>query len=104
MNSFTHHNMKYPYGIAIHGDSLYVSDVGVRAMFRFKLGSNIELVSKIGTYGSGIGQFNRPLNIAISNNGDVCVVDSRNNRIAVLDSSLQRVRTLTQQKINRLER
>ena len=101
LNSFTHQELRLPYGIAIHGECVYVSDVGARAVFLFRIGNSIELVTKIGTRGSGIGQFNTPYNLAISNNGDVYVADYSNNRISILDSSLHYIRTLTQEHINR---
>ena len=99
LNSFTHQELRCPHGIAIHGDSVYVSDIRVHAVFQFRKGNSIELVAKIGTRGSGIGQFNTPYNLAISNNGDVYVADYSNNRISILDSSLHYIRTLTQEHI-----
>ena len=100
LNSFTHQELMCPRGIAIHGDCVYVSDTAVHAVFLFRIGNSIELVAKIGTLGSGIGQFNTPFNLAISNNGDVYVADYSNNRISILDSSLHYIRTLTQEHIN----
>ena len=100
LNCFTHQELRRPHGIAIHGDCVYVSDIGAHAVFLFRIGNNIELVAKIGTLGSRIGQFNIPFNLAISNNGDVYVADNNNNRISILDSSLHYIRTLTQEHIN----
>ena len=91
--------MKWPCGIAIHGDNVYVSDTGVHALFQFKLGNDIQLVAKVGTRGYGIGQFRYPNSLAVSNNGDVYVADSGNNRIEILNSALQHIRTLTQELI-----
>ena len=101
LNSFTHQDMKRPCGIAIDGDNVYVSDTGVHAVFQFKLGNDIQLVAKVGTEGYGIGQFSYPYSLAVSNNGDVYVADWYNHRIEILNSSLQHIRTLTQERINR---
>ena len=101
LNSFTHQDMKWPWGIAIHGDNVYVSDTGASAVFQFILGNDIQLVAKVGTWGFGIGQFDNPYSLAVSNNGDVYVADCYNNRIEILNSSLQHIRTLTQERINR---
>ena len=101
LNCFTHQELMCPHGIAIHGDCVYVSDIEADAVLQFRKGNSIELVTKIGTRGSGIGQFDIPFSLAISNNGDVYVADNKNNRISILDSSLHYIRTLTQEHINR---
>ena len=100
LSSFTHQEMELPSGIAIHGDNVYVSDTAAHAVFQFKLGNAIQLVARIGTRGSGIGQFNSPDSLSVSYNGDVYVADCNNHRIEILSSSLQHRRTLTQQPIN----
>ena len=101
LNSFTHQDMTRPCGIAIDGDNVYVSDTRAHAVFQFKLGNDIQLVAKVGTLGTGIGQFSYPYSLAVSNNGDVYVADCYNHRIEILNSSLQHIRTLTQERINR---
>ena len=101
LNSFTHQDMTCPWGIAIHGDKVYVSDKGADAVLQFKLGNDIQLVAKVGTLGSGIGQFDTPYSLAVSNYGDVYVADSSNHRIEILNSSLQHIRTLTEELIYR---
>ena len=52
-----------------------------------------------GKKGSQIGEFDRPFNITVSTNGDVYVADCWNNRVQILNSSLQHLRTLTEQLI-----
>ena len=99
LNSYTHEHMKYPKGIAIHTNNMYVSDMRVQAVFQFKIESDIRLVAKIGTRGTGNGEFDWPHNLAVSTNGDVYVADNNNNRIQILDSSLHYLRTLTEQSI-----
>ena len=97
INTFTHQDMRKPYGIAIHRDNLYVTDIGVHAIFQFKIEVDMRLVAKLGSQGSGIGQFNSPRGLTVSTNGDVFVADCRNNRIKILDDSLHFQREITHQ-------
>ena len=80
INTFTHQDMRVPHGIAIHRDNLYVTDYGVHAVFQFKIEVDMRLVAKLGSYGSGMGQFKSPLGLTVSTNGDVFVADYDNNR------------------------
>ena len=59
------------------------------------------LVTKRGTRGSQIGEFNEPRNLTVSTNGDVYVADSNNHRVQILNSSLQHLRNLTEQLIQK---
>ena len=97
INTFTHQDMREPWGIAIHRDNLYVTDTGVHAVFQFKIEVDMRLVAKLGSQGSGIGQFSCPLGLTVSTNGDVFVADSKNNRIQILDDSLHFQREITHQ-------
>ncbi|KAI6656325.1 PEP-CTERM domain protein [Oopsacas minuta] len=99
LDSFTHQDLQLPYGIAIHEDNVYVTDTGVHAVFLFKMETSFPLIAKLGTRGSQIGEFNRPFNLAVSTNGDVYVTDYDNDRIQILNSSLQPIRNLTEQPI-----
>ena len=95
INTFMHQDMREPYGIAIHRDNLYVTDTEVQAVFQFKIEVDMRLVAKLGGEGSGIGQFNSPLGLTVSTNGDVFVADRDNNRIQILDDSLHFQREIT---------
>ena len=97
INTFTHQDMREPYGIAIHRDNLYVTDAEIHAVFQFKIEVDMRLVAKLGSEGSGIGQFNSPLGLTVSTNGDVFVTDHLNNRIQILDDSLHFQREITHQ-------
>ena len=97
INTFTHQDMRRPYGIAIHRDNLYVTDTGVHAVFQFKIEVDIRLVAKLGSYGSGMEQFNYSYGLTVSTNGNVFVADYDNNRIQVLDDSLHFQREITHQ-------
>ena len=99
LNSYTHEHMKFPRGIAIHTDNMYITDTGVNAVFQFKIESDIRLVAKFGTKGTGNGEFHYPTNLAVSTNGDVYVADENNNRVQILDSSLHYIRILTEHSI-----
>ena len=99
LTCFTHQDMMEPYGLAIHGDYLYVTDTELCAIFQFKMEPQFSLVTKRGNKGSQIGEFNDPSNLTVSTNGDVYVADSNNHRVQILNSSLQHLRSLTEQLI-----
>ena len=97
IDTFTHEDMRQPHGIAIHRDSLYVTDIGAEAVFHFKIETDIRLVAKIGSEESGMGQFNNPLGLTVSTNGDVFVADYNNHRIQILDDTLHFKSLITHQ-------
>ena len=99
LTCFSHQDMRFLWGIAIHGDNLYVTDAEVHSIFHFKIETNFPLVAKRGTEGRIVGKFNSPRNLTISNNGDVYVADYNNNRVQILNSSILHPRTLTPQRI-----
>ena len=75
-----------PYGIAIHRDNVYVTDIHEHSVFHFRV--EFHLVSRVGCRGSDIGQFIEPRQLAVATNGDVFVSDRDNNRVQILDSEL----------------
>ena len=97
--SFTHQYFKCPRGIAIHGDNLYVTDTQVHAIYKFKIETDFPLVAEQGSEGTQTGEFITPTNLAVSTQGDVYVTDYHNNRVQILNSSLQHLRNLTEQLI-----
>ena len=99
IDTFTNQDMRAPFGIAIHRDNLYVTDTGVHAVFQFKIEADMRLVTKLGSEGSVIGQFNYPNGLSVSTNGDVFVADFDNNRIQILDDSLHFQRLITHQTL-----
>ena len=99
LTCFTHQDMRQPHGLAIHGDYLYVTDTVLCAIFQFKMEPQFSLVTKQGKEGSQIGEFDFPNNLTVSTNGDVYVADCGNNRVQILNSSLQHLHTLTEQLI-----
>ena len=88
LKSYTHESMKSLWGIAIHGNNLYVTDCEAHAVFHLKIEADLRLVSRVGSRGSGIGQFDGPHQLSISTNGDVYIADRNNHRIQILDCSL----------------
>ena len=102
LTCFSHQDMRELWGIAIHGDNLYVTDTEVHSIFHFKIETDFPLVAKRGTKGQQVGRFNKPSNLAVSNNGDVYVTDDGNNRVQILNSSILHPRTLTPQRIESL--
>ena len=101
INTFSHEDMISPCGIAIHRDSLYVTDAAACAVFRFKIEADMRLVAKLGSRGSGVGQFYCPFGLSVSPNGDVFIADSGNHRIQILDDSLHFQRSITHQTMER---
>ena len=81
-----------PWGIAIHGDSVYVScmDDTVR---KFSV-TELCLVGSIGGTGSGNGQFYSPLQLTTDPIGRVFIADTL-NRICIHDPDLNHLRNIT---------
>ena len=95
LNSYTHADMKALWGIAIYGNNVYVTDSEIHVVFHLKIEADFSLVARLGSRGSGIGQFDEPRQLSISPNGDVYITDINNNRIQILDGSLHPIREVT---------
>ena len=100
LNTFKFEEAMLPYGIAIHQDNIYITDIVGHYIHHFKV-PDIRFVSKVGGKGSGTGQFNDPLGIAASTNGDVYVADQQNDRIQILDKNLIYQRSISHDSIKR---
>ena len=83
-----------PYGIAIHGDSVYVSCQADHTVNKFSL-TKLCLVRRIGGYGSNNGQFKTPLQLTTDPIGHVFIVDFGNQRICIHDPDLNHPRNIT---------
>ena len=94
LKSYTHEHMKSLWGIAIHGNNLYVTDCEADAVFHLKIEADLRLVARLGSRGSGLGQFDSPQQLSISTSGDVYIADRNNYRIQILDCSLQPIRKI----------
>ena len=89
-----------PWGIAIHGDSVYVSCWGDSTVSKFSL-NELCRVRRIGGYGSNSGQFNCPCQLITDSIGCVFIADSGNDRICIHDPDLNHLRNITLQSMSR---
>ena len=83
-----------PYGIAIHGDSLYVGSCSYHTVSKFSL-TKMCLVRRIGDQGSNNGQFDCPNQLTTDPIGRVFIADTCNNRICIHDPDLNHLRNIT---------
>ena len=83
--------LSIPFGIAVDGDNIYVTDVGNHCLLKFnKTG---KLLKSVGQKGSEEGEFNQPSGITVV--GDqVFVCDYSNHRLQVFTSDLVFVRQI----------
>ena len=88
-----------PFGIAIHGDNVYVS-CWDHSISKLSLTEKV-LVRKRGEYGQGDGQFDYPNQLAISPKGKIFIADSDNNRICIYDTNLCYQRSISHESISR---
>ena len=70
-----------PYGVTVNNKQVYVADGGIHKLSIFTLEG--QLIRTIGSHGSGPGQFNCPIAVAISPDGDMYVTDCWNHRVQV---------------------
>ena len=89
------------WGIAIHGDSLYVSCCEDHTVCKFSL-SEMYLVRRIGGEGSDSEQFSYPRQLTTDPIGRVFIPDCDNDRICIHDPDLNHIRSITHQSISRL--
>ena len=87
-----------PYGIAIHGDSVYVS-CRDHTVSKFSL-TELCLVRRIGGEGSNNGQFERPLQLTTDPIGRVFIADCGNDRICIHDPDLNHLRNITHKSMS----
>ena len=60
---------------------LLVSDAGKNCVFVFTQGG--ELISTFGTYGSRLGEMNQPVDVAVTPDGKVLVLEREEKRLQV---------------------
>ena len=82
-----------PWGIATHGDSVYVS-CWDDTVSRFSL-TDMRLVRRIGGEGSNNERFNCPHQLTTDSTGCVFIADTDNNRICIYDPDLNHLRNIT---------
>ena len=88
-----------PYGIAIHGDSVYVSCLGDNTISKFSL-TELCLVRRIGGCGSNNGRFKYPSQLTTDPIGRVFIADTFNDRICIHDPDLNHLRNITYQSMS----
>ena len=88
-----------PYGIATHGDSVYVCCWGDHTVSKFSL-TELCRVRRTGGEGSNNGQFNLPSLLTTDPIGRVFIADSWNDRICIHDPDLNYLRNITHQSMS----
>ena len=91
--------LSQPWGIAIHGDSVYVSCRSDHTVSKFSL-TELCRVRRIGGEGSNNGQFKLPRQLTTDPIGRVFIADSNNNRICIHDPDLNHLRNITHQSMS----
>ncbi|KAI6656669.1 E3 ubiquitin-protein ligase TRIM71-like [Oopsacas minuta] len=89
-----------PWGIAIHGENVYVSCWRDFTINQFTL-TDMSLVRKIGGKGSNNGQFNFPRQLTTDPIGHVFIADQLNNRISIFDTDLNHLRNITHHSMSK---
>ena len=89
-----------PWGMAIYGDSVYVSCLGDHTVNKFSL-TKMCCLRRIGGYGSDNRQFDSPRQLTTDPIGRVYIADSGNDRICIHDPDLNHLRNITHESISR---
>ena len=92
--------LSQPWGIAIHGDSVYVNCWGDHTVSKFSL-TELCRVKRIGGEGSNNGQFSIPTQLTTDPTGHVFIADFGNNRICIHDPDLNHLRNITHRCFSR---
>lgn len=80
-----------PKGIHVFNDRIYVADTGHHVVKVFDKQKN--LIKTIGTDGNDKIKFHEPTGLTVDSNGNLYVIDSRNNRIVKIDKNFTLVKT-----------
>ena len=88
LNHFRDPHLLVPWGILIHQDNIYVTDVKQHAIFLFRL-PDLKMIKKVGKRGSGREEFRYPRQLAISPEQHLYVADELNNRLQILTTHLE---------------
>ena len=79
--------LKFPWGIAVTEDNVFVTEVSLNALLQFNI-NGYKLARRTGTEGVGEGQLNYPRGLCTDSNGDVYVTEDGNNRVSVFSMDL----------------
>ena len=91
--------LSVPWGIATHGDSVYVSCYGDHIVSEFSL-TEMWRVRRIGGKGSDNGQFDLPTQLTTDPIGRVFIADTNNHRICIHDPDLKHLRNITHESMS----
>ena len=92
--------LSHPWGIAIYGDSVYVSCSDDHTVSKFSL-SEMCRIRRIGGNGSNNGLFQYPRQLTTDPIGRVFIADSLNDRICIHDPDLNHLRNITHESMSR---
>ena len=73
-----------PLGLCVDGEHLYVADAGLHLVVIFERRSS-KLVGALGGFGGGDGEFRRPVDVAVDEEGRIYVADQGNRRVQRFD-------------------
>jgi uncharacterized protein (TIGR03663 family) len=80
--------------VVLPDGNLLVADTGNKRILKLA-SSNGDVLATYGTDGSGPGQFNEPVGLALGPNGDIYVADTWNGRVQHFDSSFKYLNEFT---------
>ena len=86
--------LSLPWGIATHGDSVYVSCMTDDTVSKFSL-TGLCLVRRIGGRGLNIGQLDSPRQLTTDSIGRILIADTENHKICIHDPDLNHLRNIT---------
>ena len=90
--------LKFPWGIAVTEDNVFVTDIDLHALLQFG-NKDYKLVRRTGTRGVEGGQLSYPRGLSIDYNGDVYLADCDNNRVSVFSKELNFLKHLGTQQL-----
>ena len=99
LNQYTHQSLTCPYGILIHQDKIYVTDL-YHTIFLLKL-PDLTMIKRVRKEGSGNKEFNKQRQLAISPNQLLYVADTKNNRLQIMCTNLVFLGSLRHQTMTR---
>ncbi|KAI6661723.1 E3 ubiquitin-protein ligase TRIM71-like isoform X1 [Oopsacas minuta] len=92
IQEFGKEQLMHPYGIASFNEWVFISDLGLDAVFKFSI-TNYKLIKSV----KGVVSY--PIGLTTGTYGEVLVADSTNNRIAVFSSDLEYIREIGKDKL-----
>ncbi|KAI6651511.1 hypothetical protein LOD99_5119 [Oopsacas minuta] len=93
LNIFGSGDLEQPWGILIHQDNIYVTDIQHHAIFQFNL-PGLLMRKRFGERGGDNESFMHPRQLTISPNQQLCVADQYNNRLVYLATNLDYISLL----------